>query len=345
MPAFAIRTQYLSRDFGLVRAVSHLDLEVPSGIVFGFLGPNGSGKTTTIRLLLGLLEPSDGRAEVLGFDTRTDPVKIRERCGALLEYSGLYERLSAEDNLEFYGRVWHMSAGERKARIKELLTTMGLYERRKEVVNEWSRGMKQKLAIARAMLHHPALIFLDEPTSGLDPLAAVALREDLAALAGREGVTIFLTTHNLSEAEKLCQQVGVIRQGKLLAVGPLEKLREQSGGSRVEILGRGFTPELQEQLKGRPEVRSLRAQNGNPYPVPYGDTAGAMSINSHRPDVPSGGQALSIELNGPVEVAPLVRLLVTGGAEVEEVRKEKANLEEMFLALVGEDRNANGGAK
>jgi len=317
MPAFAIRTQYLSRDFGLVRAVSHLDLEVPPGIVFGFLGPNGSGKTTTIRLLLGLLEPSDGRAEVLGFDTRSAPVKIRERCGALLEYSGLYERLSAEDNLEFYGRVWHMSAGERKARIQELLTTMGLYERRKEVVNEWSRGMKQKLAIARAMLHHPALIFLDEPTSGLDPLAAVALREDLAALAGREGVTIFLTTHNLSEAEKLCQQVGVIRQGKLLAVGPLEKLREQSGGSRVEILGRGFTSELQEQLKGRPEVRSLRAQNG----------------------------ALSIELNGPVEVAPLVRLLVTGGAEVEEVRKDKANLEEMFLALVGEDGNANGGAK
>jgi ABC-2 type transport system ATP-binding protein len=222
---------------------------------------------------------------------------------------------------------------------------MGLYERRKEVVNEWSRGMKQKLAIARAMLHHPALIFLDEPTSGLDPLAAVALREDLAALAGREGVTIFLTTHNLSEAEKLCQQVGVIRQGKLLAVGPLEKLREQSGGSRVEILGRGFTPELLEQVKGRPEVRSLRAQNGNPYPAPYGDTAGAMSINSHRPDVPSGGQALSIELNGPVEVAPLVRLLVTGGAEVEEVRKDKANLEEMFLALVGENENANGGAK
>ncbi len=173
--------------------------------------------------------------------------------------------------------------------------------------------MKQKLAIARAMLHRPALIFLDEPTASLDPLAGVALREDLAALARREGVTIFLTTHNLAEAEKLCQQVGVIHQGKLLAVGPLEKLRERSAGSRVEILGRGFTPELLEQIKGRPEIRSLRVQNGN----------------------------LSIELNGPVEVAPLVRLLVTGGAEVEEVRKDKANLEEMFLALVGED----GGAK
>lgn len=317
MPPFAIRTQYLTRDFGPVRAVNHLDLEVPSGTVFGFLGPNGSGKTTTIRLLLGLLEPTEGRAEVLGLDTRTQAEKIRAGCGALLEYSGLYERLSAEDNLEFYGRVWRMSAAERKDRIKELLTTMGLYERRKEIVLEWSRGMKQKLAIARAMLHRPALIFLDEPTASLDPLAAVALREDLAALAGREGVTIFLTTHNLSEAEKLCQQVGVIRQGKLLAVGPLDKLQAQAGGSRVEILGRGFGPELLEQVRGRPEVRSLHAQNGN----------------------------LSIELSGPVEVAPLVRLLITGGAEVEEVRKDKANLEEMFLTLIGENENKSGGAQ
>jgi ABC-2 type transport system ATP-binding protein len=309
MPAFTIRTQSLTRDFGSVRAVNQLDLEVPAGTVFGFLGPNGSGKTTTIRLLLGLLEPSQGQAEVLGFDTRRDSLKIREGCGALLEYSGLYERLSAEDNLEFYGRAWRMSASTRKTRIRELLTEMGLYERRKEIVLAWSRGMKQKLAIARAMLHRPALIFLDEPTASLDPLAAVALREDLAALAAREGVTIFLTTHNLSEAEKLCQQVGVIRQGKLLAVGPLEKLRAQAGGSRVEILGRGFTPELLEQVKGRPEVRAIRAQNGT----------------------------LSIELNGAVEVAPLVRLLVTGGAEVEEVRKDKANLEEMFLTLVGEN--------
>ena len=316
MSAFAIRTQYLSRDFGLVRAVNHLDLEVPAGIVFGFLGPNGSGKTTTIRLLLGLLDPSEGRAEVLGFDTRSDSLKIRERCGALLEYSGLYERLSAEDNLEFYGRVWRLSAQERHERVRELLTAMGLYERRMEIVVEWSRGMKQKLAIARALLHRPALIFLDEPTAGLDPLAAVALREDLVSLAQREGVTIFLTTHNLSEAEKLCQQVGVIRQGKLLAVGPLDKLRQEAGGARVEIFGKGFTPELLEQLRRRPEVRSLRTQNGS----------------------------LSIDLSGAVEVAPLVRLLVTSGAEVEEVRKDKANLEEMFLALVGETESGAGGA-
>jgi len=220
MTETAIHTENLTRDFSTVRAVDRLSLEVPTGTTFGFLGPNGAGKTTAIRLLLGLLEPTAGWAEVLGFDTRTQADEIRARTGALLEHHGLYGRLSAEDNLEFYGRVWRLPRVERQARTRELLTHLGLWERRKEKVGTWSRGMKQKLALARALLHRPSLIFLDEPTAGLDPIAAAAVREDLAALAAREGVTVFLTTHNLSEAEKLCHQVGVIRQGKLLAVGP-----------------------------------------------------------------------------------------------------------------------------
>jgi len=216
---FAIQTHDLTRDFGAVRAVDHLTIDVPAGIIFGYLGPNGSGKTTTIRLLLGLLEPSAGQAAVLGYDTKTQDQAVRERTGALLEYSGLYERLSAEENLDFYGRVWHMSASERAARTKELLTHFELWDRRHEGAGTWSRGMKQKLAVARAIFHRPKLIFMDEPSAGLDPVAAVALRDDLARLAAREGVTVFLTTHNLVEADKLCGQVAVIRQGKLLAVG------------------------------------------------------------------------------------------------------------------------------
>ena len=211
MTAVAIRTQNLTRTFETVRAVDGISFEVPSGIVFGFLGPNGSGKTTTIRLLLGLLEPTSGSAEVLGFDTATHADDIRQRCGALLEHTGLYERMTAEDNLEFYGRVWHLSAAERQQRIHDLLDAVGLWDRRKEPVGNWSRGMKQKLAVARAMLHRPQIIFLDEPTAGLDPIAAVALRDELAALVQQQGVTVFLTTHNLAEAEKLCQQVAVIR--------------------------------------------------------------------------------------------------------------------------------------
>ena len=231
----AIRIEHLTRDFPAVRAVDDLTFEVPAGVVFGFLGPNGSGKTTTIRLLLGLLEPTAGRAEVLGYDVRDAAGEIRERTGALLEHSGLYERLTAWDNLEFFGRIWRIPPEVRADRIRELLDHVGLWERRKEAVGGWSRGMKQKLAVARALLHRPQLIFLDEPTAGLDPLAAAALRKDLAGLAASEGVTVFLTTHNLSEAEKLCSLVAVIRDGRLLALGAPGELRGETGRTLEEV--------------------------------------------------------------------------------------------------------------
>ncbi|HZS06583.1 MAG TPA: ABC transporter ATP-binding protein [Blastocatellia bacterium] len=307
MTKAAVRTEGLVRDFGTVRAVDRLSLEIPAGIIFGFLGPNGSGKTTTIRLLLGLLEPTEGRAEVLGFDTRTGGDAIRERCGALLEHAGLYERFSAEENLELYGRIWRLPATGRRARIGELLTHLGLWERRRERVGNWSRGMKQKLAVARALLHRPGLIFLDEPTAGLDPIAATALRDDLAALARREGVTVFLTTHNLVEAEKLCAQVGVIREGKLLAAGHPDELRARAGGPQAQVIGRGFSEGMLALLRARAEVAAATVQNGH----------------------------LLIDLKGEAEIAPIVNLLVSSGAQVEEVRKGKASLEDVFLTLTG----------
>lgn len=310
MPDIAIRTEALTRDFGAVRALDGVTLEVPGGIVFGFLGPNGSGKTTTIRLLLGLLEPTAGRAEVLGFDTRTQADDIRARAGALLEHSGLYERLSAWDNLDYYGQINRLPAGERQARIRDLLTGLDLWERRDEKVKDWSRGMRQKLAIARALLHRPPLIFLDEPTAGLDPIAAAALRDDLAALATREGVTVFLTTHNLPEAEKLCAQVAVIRQGRLLAVGSPAELRARTGGPRVEIAGRGFDENALTLLRQQPMVAAVEGHNGS----------------------------LTITLREAVEVAPLVSLLVGAGAQVEEVRKGSASLEDVFMTLVEEEQ-------
>lgn len=310
MTETAIRIENLTRYFGSVRAVDGLFLEVPAGIIFGFLGPNGSGKTTTINLLLGLLKPTGGQAEVLGFNTRTHADDIRSRTGALLEYPGLYEKMSAEDNLEFYGRVWRIPAAERQARIKELLTQMGMWERRKENVGKWSRGMKQKLAMARALIHRPPLVFLDEPTAGLDVVAAAALRNDLAALVAREGVTVFLTTHNMAEAERLCGQVGVIRQGKLIAVGHPDELRGRAGGPRVEVVGAGFNESVLNLLRAQPEVSAAEMQN------------------SH----------LSIHLRQEMDVAPLVNLMVNAGVQVEEVRKGKASLEEVFLTLMEEEK-------
>lgn len=309
MSESAICAEGLTRNFATVRAVENLTIEVPAGRIFGFLGPNGAGKTTTIRLLLGLLEPTSGRAEVLGFDTRTQAAEIRERTGALLEPAGLYERLSAEDNLEFFGRIWRLSAGERQARIRELLTHLNLWERRKEIVGTWSRGMKQKLAVARALLHHPALIFLDEPTAGLDPMAAAALRDDLAALAAREGVTVFLTTHNLTEAEKLCGLVGIIRQGRLIAVGRPNELRARSGVAQASIAGYGFTEEMLALLRAQPEVAAANLAYGR----------------------------LLIDLKAEQEIAPLVSLIVGAGGAVEEVSKSKTSLEDAFLTLMREE--------
>jgi ABC-2 type transport system ATP-binding protein len=306
-----IQTHKLTRDFEAVRAVDCLDIKVEKGKVFGFLGPNGSGKTTTIRLLLGLLEPTAGQAEILGFNSQTQADQIRQRCGALLEHHGLYERLSAFDNLDFYARVWHIQTGKRNFRIQELLKNLGLWERRSENVGDWSRGMQQKLAIARTLLHRPELIFLDEPTAGLDPISAAALRDDLAALADREGVTIFLTTHNLSEAEKLCHKVAVIREGKLLACGSLARLQAQAARPRLQISGSGFTTKLLAQLQSQPTVAGINRNNGT----------------------------ITLELTNQTETAPLVNILVNSGAQVEEVHKSKANLEEVFLSLMEADED------
>ena len=306
-----IRAQALTRDFKSTRAVDGLSIEVPSGIVFGFLGPNGSGKTTTIRMLLGLLEPTSGKAEVLGFDTVKHPNDIRLRCGALLEHPGIYERLSAEDNLELYARVWKMGESERRARIKELLDTFGLWERRKDPAGTWSHGMKKKLAVARAMIHRPALLFLDEPTSGMDAVAAAGLREDLSEVVQREGVTVFLTTHNLPEAEKSCSRVAVIRNGRLLAEGRPDELRVRTAGHQVEIAGSGFNEQVLEMLRATSQVRSAHAADGR----------------------------LLLDVQDSSRISPLVRMLVEAGAEIEEVRKGKASLEDVFLALVEEDRD------
>jgi len=304
---YAIETNGLGKAFNGVTALSDLDLKVPQNRIFGFLGPNGAGKTTTIRLLLGLLEPSDGEARVLGYSTRTQADQVRAHTGALLEHTGIYEQMTAEDNLEFYGRAFRMPPLERERRIRELLNHMGLWERRKDRAGSWSRGMKQKLALARALLHKPRLVLLDEPTAGLDVQASVAIRKDLEALASEGKVTIFLTTHNMADAEVLCHQLAVIKEGKLLACGTPQDLQSQVGGHRVVITGRGFNQSATRLLVDHPQVKAVTPQNGH----------------------------LVIDLFEEMEVAPLVSALVGAGVQVEGVNRERASLEEVFLTLTG----------
>jgi ABC-2 type transport system ATP-binding protein len=305
----AIQVNQISRSFGTLKAVNRLTLEIPRGTVFGFLGPNGSGKTTTIRLLLGLLDADEGSAQVLGFDTKKQPEEVRVRCGALLEHHGLYERLSAADNLDYYGRIWHMSKVEREKRIRELLEPLDLYLRRDEPIGRWSRGMKQKLAVARTLMHRPELIFLDEPTAGLDPVASSALREDLSTLVAQEGVTIFLTTHNLAEAEKLCNQVGVINRGQLLALGTPSDLRSKTSAPRLYVTGQGITSHVVEDLKSNGLIKKLQQQNGR----------------------------LVLDLSDLSRSHEIVTRLVNVGVQIDEVRKEKVDLEDVFLQLVEEE--------
>jgi ABC-2 type transport system ATP-binding protein len=310
MPDPIIRAEHLSRSFGPVKAVDDLTLEVPAGIVFGFLGPNGAGKTTTIHLLLGLIQPTQGQAWVMGLDIRKRAEEIRTHSGALLEFSGLYERMSAEDNLDLYGRIYRMPAAQRRTRTRELLEHLDLWERRKDRVGTWSRGMKQKLAVARALLHRPPLVFLDEPTAGFDPVAAAALRKDLAGLVAHEGVTVFLNTHNLTEAEQLCALVGVIRAGKLLTVGSPDSLRRRDKSPRVKITGRGFDERMAALLRQRSEVAQVDL-------------------------LPDG---LEIELlDEKSRNGPLVSLIVQNGGEVEEIGRGGASLEEVFLTLMREE--------
>ncbi len=309
MSALALRTSGLTRMFrsssGTVVALDQLTLEVARGSIFGFLGPNGAGKTTTVRLLLGLLDATEGSAEVLGHDVRTASVQIRARAGALLEHDGLYERLSAYDNLEYYGRIWQLPRDRRRKRIQELLERFGLWDRRGDAAETWSRGMKRKLALARALLHGPEILFLDEPTAGLDPGAAATLRDDLSNLVKEGQATIFLNTHNLAEAERLCDTIGVIAHGRLLALGSPQDLRRQFQANRVEIVGTGFQPEWAGALHAVPGVEKAEVRDGR----------------------------ITLRLTRSASAAPVVRWLIVQGAEVEEVQRGLATLEEVYLQV------------
>lgn len=305
----AIQTSDLTRDFPGVRAVDGLTLQVPRGSIFGFLGPNGAGKTTTIRLLLGLVRPTGGSARVLGFDPVTQSGEVRRRCGVLLEHAGLLERLSAEENLDLYGRIARMPRAVRASRIEELLRRIGLWERRDEPVRGWSRGMRQRLAIARALIHRPSLIFLDEPTAGLDPVSAASVRADLLRLAGRERVTVFLTTHNLAEAEKLCDQVAIIRDGRLVATGSPQEIGVRNTRRRVRLRGSGLNE----------NVLALLADRRDVYRV-HGEDGGAL-----------------VDLAEDASVAGLVTFLVRVGVGIEEVQPVGSTLEDGVLSLFNDD--------
>jgi len=301
-----IETHDLTRRFNGNLAVDRLTIDVREGEVFGFLGPNGAGKTTTVRMLACLIRPTSGTARINGYELGRDNPQIRRICGILTETPGLYEKLSAEDNLLYFAHLYDVEDPE--AQVRKYLQMLGLWDKRDEPVGPFSKGMRQKVAIARALIHEPRLLFLDEPTAALDPESAKTVRDFIEELKS-EKRTIFLCTHNLDEAERLCDRIGVIRQ-RLIAVDTPDGLRRSLFGRQTEVQLAGVTPAIVDAVRG-------------------------LEFVSH---VQQDGNRLRISLSDPDAQNPvLVEQLVGAGAKVQYVSEVKHSLEDVYLTLVREE--------
>jgi ABC-2 type transport system ATP-binding protein len=312
-----IRTQELTKRFSARRkrerertdttAVEGLTIEVQQGEVLGFLGPNGAGKTTTVRMLCALIAPTSGQAWIAGHKLGQENAAIRASVGILTETPGLYEKLDAVTNLSFFARLYGVQ--DLEAQVAKYLKMLGLWERRDEPVARFSKGMRQKLAIARALLHEPQLLFLDEPTSGLDPEAARVVRDFIQELRG-QGRTIWLCTHNLDEADRLCDRIALI-QRSLIRVDTPAGLRQSLYGTTIAVRLRDTRPEHLAAVRALDFVRQARATD----------------------------EGLSVQLDDPVTHNPdLVRALVAAGAEVVYVHEVEHSLEAVYFDLLAQTR-------
>jgi ABC-2 type transport system ATP-binding protein len=310
-----IRAEGLGKRFGRRWAVRDLALAVARGEVFGFLGPNGAGKTTTVRMLAGLIAPTEGRAWIGGVDVARAADDLRSRIGLLTEAPGLYERQTARQNLDLHAKLHGLERPRRDERVRACLELVGLWERRDDHVGGFSKGMRQKLAIARALLHEPDAVFLDEPTSGLDPESARAVRDLILELRGA-GRAVFMCTHNLDEARRLCDRVAIFRS-RILRPGTPADLERTVLRRRLGVRLAGDPRPFLAGVRAMPSVRAAEQQDG----------------------------LLVVELHDADRDAPeLVRGLVAAGADVQRVAEADALLEQAYLAIVGEAADRDGAA-
>jgi len=299
----AITLEALTKSFKMVLAVDRLSFTVQTGEIFGLLGPNGAGKTTTIRMLSALIGPTSGRAWVAGYEIGKQDNQVRKNVGILTESPGLYDQLSAERNLSFYGVMYEVE--DIPGKVEHYLRMLGLWDRRHEPVATFSKGMRQKLAIARALLHEPKILFLDEPTSGLDPEAARIVRQFIADLR-EEGRTIVMCTHNLDEADRLCDRIAVVKS-RLLALDTPTALRRKLFGRSVVFHLREVQPGYTRVLQSFDYVQSVQTMENK------------MVVQLDDP-----------EIHNP----ELIRALVGAGADVQFVGELRRRLEDVYLQLV-----------
>ncbi len=304
-----IDTENLSRQFGNLTAVDDLTLHVNEGEVFGFLGPNGAGKTTTVRMLCCLISKTSGKAQIGEFstDTEEDCLKIRKMVGLLPENVGLYDSLSAFTNLDFYGKLYELTPEKRQENIERLLRLLGIWERRNDAVGTFSKGTKQKIAIARALIHEPQVLFLDEPTANLDPEASKTVRDFILDLK-KEKRTIFLNTHNLDEAERLCDRIGILKT-KLIAIDSPKNLERSLYNRKTIVHLEEITNDVLATVKKLNSVKSVRSSENK----------------------------LILDMDNPEKDNPeLIRTIVAAKGNIQYVTELKSTLEDVYLKLIRE---------
>jgi ABC-2 type transport system ATP-binding protein len=305
-----ISVKELTKTYGTRTALDRVSFEVPRGEIFGFVGPNGAGKTTTIRILAALLEPTEGQALIDGADVTRQPDLVHERLGYMPDFFGVYDQLTVSEYLHFYAACYRQPKQRRQKIVDDLLELVGLPERRHQAVDTLSRGLKQRLCLARALVHDPAVLLLDEPASGLDPRARVEMREILKTLQGM-GKTIVISSHILPELTELCTMVGIIDHGKIRATGPVQEvIRRLTSGRRLRINLLGQREEANKILNSLPAVRGVETFDGALEAQFEGDEAAAAAI---------------------------LQSLIAAGIRVSGFVQMESDLEDAFLKATSED--------
>lgn len=310
----AVEIQGMAKSFNGAPVLDEINFKVRKGEIFGYLGPNGSGKTTTMRIMLGLLKPTSGKALIFGEEPDDSNSDLRSRIGVLLENNGLYERLSAYQNMLYYARLYGVPDPEMGEKIERLLEFAGLSDRRNEKVGRFSTGMKRKLGLARAMINDPEILFLDEPTSGLDPESRMLVRDLILRLSEDEGMTVFLNTHDLSEVEKVCSNAAILEGGRIRACGTIKGLRSSHGKPVLEIT----------------LVDTGCAER----------TLDLLTSQEHVYDCKRDDRTVTLTLNGE-SPSTVLAMLVTNGIAVEEVKNATKSLEAVYLDIVRRRGNTN----
>lgn len=317
----AIRVEGLTRYYGNLLAVDHINFQVQRGEIFGFLGPNGAGKTTTIRMLVGLIRPSEGRAWVNGYDVGGEPLAVKASVGVVPERSNLYDELSCNDNLQFMGQLYGVPRKERRVRTEALLRQFQLWDRRDELFGHLSHGLRRRLTIAAALIHAPPLVFLDEPTVGLDVISARALRQQIKELK-QQGITIFLTTHLIAEAEALCDRVAILAEGKLKALDTPSSLCDVA--QELQVVEIGLTridPGTVEALQSCPGVQEI-------YETQAGIRIHLIEMATSLPEVIRCLEALKVSIRSLNTIKPTLEdaFVALTGLEAEVMLLEKGNV-------------------